>query len=228
MYTPPGYENGGDYPALYLLHGHGENETSWIYNGRAAHIMDNLISEGKAVPFIIIMNDGMVRGKSEEIMSPGIAFANTLIDNCIPFVEKKYRIKTDKWNRAIAGFSMGSMQSSVIGLNNPDKFAYIGLLSGFMRRLGPDRDYDLSMETNPHLTLMNDKERFISEIKLYYRGIGSEDSHYNAFLNDDALCKAKGFDLYPNIVRRVVDGYPHDWAVLRILLHDFAQRVFTA
>ena len=134
VYTPPGYEKGGEYPVLYLQHGGGENETSWVFNGRASHIMDNLIADWKAVPFVVVMSDGGVRGKDEDRMSYGIAFERTLIDNCIPFIEGKYRVKRDKWNRAIAGFSMGSMQSSIIGLSNPDKFAYIGLLSGFMRR----------------------------------------------------------------------------------------------
>ena len=226
VYTPPGYENGGTYPVLYLQHGAGENETSWLYNGRAAHIMDNLIADKKISPFIIVMNDGMVRGKGEGPMSSGQAFSSTLIDNCIPFIERKYKVKSDKWNRAIAGFSMGSMQSSIIGLSNPDKFAYIGLLSGFMRRLGPDVDGDATLQTNPHLALMDDKERFLSEIKLYYRGIGSGDVYIKAFLTDDAFCAERGYDKYPNIIRRVVDNYPHDWAVLRILLHDFAQRIF--
>jgi enterochelin esterase-like enzyme len=226
VYTPPGYEGGGQYPVLFLQHGGGENETSWIYNGRAAHIMDNLAAEGKIVPFIIVMTDGMVRGKGEEGFSAGKAFERTLLDNCLPFIEKKYRVKADKWNRAIAGFSMGSMQASIIGLTNCDKFAYIGLLSGFMRRLGRNVDSDTSLETNPHLKLLEDKERFLSEIKLYYRGIGSDDLHIKAFYTDDDLCAARGYAQYPNITRRVVEHYPHDWAVLRILLHDFAQRIF--
>ena len=66
VYTPPMYHEGGEYPVLYLQHGAGENETSWIYNGRASHIMDNLIADGKAVPFIIVMNDGMVRAKMKQ------------------------------------------------------------------------------------------------------------------------------------------------------------------
>jgi enterochelin esterase family protein len=227
VYTPAGYESGEKhYPVLYLQHGAGENETSWIYNGRAAHIMDNLIADGKANPFIIVMCDGMVRAKGEEGFSYGKAFERTLIDNCIPFIEKKYKVKSDKWNRAIAGFSMGSMQANMIGLTNYDKFAYIGLMSGFMRRIGPNLDKDISLETNSHLKLLEDKERFISEIKLFYRGIGSQDFFFKAFLTDDEMCAGRGYDKYPNVKRNVVDGYPHDWAVLRILLHDFAQLIF--
>ena len=226
VYTPPGYEKGGEYPVLYLQHGGGENETSWVFNGKAAHIMDNLIAEKKITPFVVVMNNGMVRGKNEAPMSAGQAFTATLIESCIPFIEGKYKVKKDKWSRAMAGFSMGSMQSSIIGLTNPDKFAYIGLLSGFMRRLGPNYDTDISLETNPHLAIMDDSERFQKEIKLYYRGIGSGDVHFKAFLKDDEMCDEKGWSKYPNLIRHVIDDYPHDWAVLRILLHDFAQRIF--
>lgn len=74
--------------------------------------------------------------KNETMMTHGSAFANTLLDNCIPMIEKKYRVKRDKWHRAIAGFSMGSMQASVIGLTNMEQFAYIGLFSGFMLPFG--------------------------------------------------------------------------------------------
>lgn len=226
VYTPPGYEAGGDYPVLYLQHGGGENETSWVFNGRASHILDNLIANKEAIPFIIVMCDGGVRGKGETMMSYGTAFERTLIDNCIPFIEGKYRVIKNKWNRAIAGFSMGSMQSSIIGLSNPDTFAYVGLLSGFMRRLGPEVDMDTSNKTNPHLNIMDDKEGFLSQYKLYYRGIGSDDIHIKAFYADDKICSERGYDKYTNVVRNEVDGYPHDWAVLRILLHDFSQRIF--
>lgn len=226
VYTPPGYSKGGDCPVLYLQHGGGENETSWVYNGRVAHIMDNLISDGKISPFIIVMNDGMVRAKGEDAFSDGRGFARMLLDSCIPMIENKYKVKKDKYSRAIAGFSMGSMQSSIIGLSNPDKFAYIGLLSGFMRRLGPNLENDMSLETNPHLKLLENKERFMSEIKLFYRAIGSNDLHLNAFLGDDDFCAKNGYDQYPNITRRVIDDYPHDWSAMRILFHEFVQLIF--
>ncbi len=226
VYTPPGYHQGGTYPVLYLQHGAGENETSWVYNGRVGHIMDNLLAEGKIKPFLIVMNNGMARRKDEVGFTSGEAFMRSIPESCIPFIESRYRVKTGPENRAIAGFSMGSMQSSIVGLEHPELFAYIGLLSGFMRRLGPDADADQSLERNPHLRAMLDREKFLSQVKLYYRGIGSEDPHYDAYAQDDEVCAKLGFDQYPNVVRRVVEGYPHDWAVLRILFHDFAQRIF--
>lgn len=224
VYTPPMYQKSGeDYPVLYLQHGAFENETSWVYNGRAAHIMDNLIAEGKAVPCVIVMNDGMVRPAGAQPGMGGDAFAGMLLNDCIPFIEDRYRVKTDKWSRAIAGFSMGSMQACKIALTNPDKFGYAGLFSGFMRNLGGS---DISLEANPHLNIMADKERFLSEYKVFYRAIGSRDVHKAAFDGDDILCAELGFDQYPNITRRVFENYYHDWAVLRIMLYEFAQLIF--
>lgn len=225
VYLPPMYHRGGTYPVLYLQHGAGENETSWIYNGRVGHIMDNLIAEGKIKPFIIVMNDGMQRGKNETPQTYGMAFARSIVESCIPFIEGKYRVIADKWHRAIAGFSMGSMQANVIGLSYPDVFSHIGLFSGFMRRLGRGDDAD-SLENNPHLAILEDRERFISEYKLYYRSMGNCDPYFQIFLRDDAYCKERGYDQYPNYVCNIVENYPHDWAVLRILFHDFAQKIF--
>lgn len=226
IYLPPNYYEGGEYPVLYLQHGAGENETSWIYNGKVNHIMDNLIAEGKTVPFIVVMNDGMQRGKNEDMRNAGEALARSIIESCIPMIERKYRAIPDKWHRGIAGFSMGSMQSCVIGLQNTDIFAYIGLLSGFMRRVGPGMDLEKSFDINTHLRVMEDSKQFQNDVKLFYRGIGSKDAHIAAFLIDDEVCEEHGFDAYPNVVRNVVEGYPHDWAVLRILFHDFAQLLF--
>lgn len=230
VYTPPGYQNGGAYPVFYLQHGSGENETSWVYNGKAGHIMDNLIAEGKAVPCIIVMNDGMVRGKQENAQTIGTTFARSLLECCMPFIEEKYRTKQDKWSRAIAGFSMGSMQACVIGLENLDKFAYIGLFSGFMRKLG---SYTINAAApaqpeieNTHLQQMDDREAFTRQVRLFYRAMGTDDYYYDCFGQDDALCRESGYDQYPNYVRRTIEHYPHDWAVMRILLHDFAQRIF--
>ncbi len=96
------------------------------------------------------------------------------------------------------GFSMGSMQASVIGLSNMDKFAYIGVFSGFMRRLGRGDNMD-ALENNTHIQLMRDKERFLREIKLYYRAMGSNDYYFQSFENDNAMCAELGFDRYQTL-----------------------------
>jgi enterochelin esterase family protein len=228
VYLPPAYLSGTEsYPVLYLQHGAGENETSWVFNGKAAHIMDNLISEGKALPFIIVMNDGMVKGPADRGMGGFSGFEANLLGDCIPFIEKKYRVKAGKADRALAGLSMGSMQTSVIGLTHPELFDWLGLFSGFMvvPTKGPMGDGG-DAYIQPHLSILADKERFLSEFKLYYRAIGTKDVHYNAFLEDDEFCIKNGYDKYPNIVRKVYEGFPHDWSVWRYMFHEFAQLVF--
>ncbi|MDD6274827.1 MAG: alpha/beta hydrolase-fold protein [Clostridiaceae bacterium] len=225
VYTPPMYHEGGVYPVLYLQHGSGENETSWVYCGRASHIMDNLIADGKAVPCVIVMNDGMVRTGNEGPHNYGSAFFSTVIDNCIPFIESHYRVYRDKWHRAVAGFSMGSMQASVMGLTNLDKFAYIGVLSGFMRRVG--KGFSMSpMEENEHLRFMLDRENFLKECRLYYRSIGTNDYYLKWFEQDNEMLAETGMDQYPNVESHTIPGYPHDWSTLRIELRDFLVRIF--
>lgn len=229
IYLPPSYHEGGKYPVLYLQHGYGENETSWIYNGKVNHIMDNLIASGEAEPFIVVMNNGMFHGKYNVFPDFQEPFEKSLLESCIPMIEKKYRVKKDKWNRGIAGFSMGSMQSCVYGLRHLDVFSHIGLLSGFMRRVGrPDTDLSKDFELNDHLKIMMDRERFEKEILLFFRGVGSLDAKFDAFEVDDEICDEQGFSGYKNMVRFVADGYPHDWAVMRVLFHEFARRVFSS
>ncbi len=225
VYTPPMYHEGGEYPVLYLQHGMGENETSWVYGGKVMHILDNMIHDGLCVPFIVVMNDGMVRAKNEDHFTAGEGFVRTLLDDCIPYIEERYRVKKDKFSRGIAGFSMGSMQSCVIGLTNPDKFAYVGLFSGFMRRFGKNRTMS-TFEDNPHLAIMGDREKFLKEYKLFFRSIGSLDFAYPTFKEDARMIEEHGWGDYPNIVSKVYENYPHDWAILRRDLYDFAQLLF--
>lgn len=227
IYLPPSYQEGGEYPVLYLQHGYGENETSWIYSGKVNHIMDNLIADGEAKPFIVVMCNGMFHGKYNAFAEYQEPFEKSLLEECIPMIEKKYRVKADKWNRGIAGFSMGSMQSCVYGLRHPEIFSHIGLLSGFMRRVGrPDTDLSKDLELNDHLKVMMDKEFFEKEYSLFFRGVGSLDMKFDAFEVDDEICEEQGFSQYKNLVRYVADGYHHDWAVMRVLFHEFAKRLF--
>ncbi|MCR9293274.1 MAG: alpha/beta hydrolase-fold protein [bacterium] len=134
VYTPPGYDSDREkrYPVLYLQHGWGENEYGWSVQGHAGWIMDNLIAEGKAKPFIIVMTYGM----TNEIGFGGLrnfdisAFETVLVDELIPYIEANFRTLTDQPNRAMAGLSMGGMETKLITLRNLDKFSHIGLFSG--------------------------------------------------------------------------------------------------
>jgi enterochelin esterase-like enzyme len=165
IYTPPGYEKDPKkkYPVLYLQHGAGENETGWGNQGYANLIMDNLIADGKAVPFIIVMENSSVNFRRPPAPAPGAAppagtppagappaapggaprpaggpgggmnfaaeFEKVLFNDLVPFIESNYRVAPDPAHRAMAGLSMGGMQTRSITIANPEKFSYIGMFS---------------------------------------------------------------------------------------------------
>jgi enterochelin esterase-like enzyme len=139
IYTPPGYQPDqvAKLPVLYLLHGNGEIESSWVQYGRANLIADNLLSDGRMKPMIIVMPKGHAY-KPGQTPAPGVpvgtafkasVFKEDLFETIIPLVEKRFRVKTDQANRAIMGLSMGGAQSFSIGLGNLDRFSHVGLFS---------------------------------------------------------------------------------------------------
>ena len=134
VYTPPGYDQNPEqrYPVLYLQHGWGENEYGWGVQGRAREIMDNLIAENKTRPFIIVMIYGMTNetrmgGLRDFDIGP---FETVLVKELIPFVDANFRTLSDQPNRAMAGLSMGGMETRTITLKNTDTFSHIGVFSG--------------------------------------------------------------------------------------------------
>ena len=134
VYTPPGYDAESEkrYPVLYLQHGFGENEYGWSVQGHAGLIMDNLIAEGKAKPFLIVMTYGM----TNDIRMGGIRdfdikpFQTVLCDELIPHIDANFRTLADQPHRAMAGLSMGGMETKTITLKKLDTFSHIGLFSG--------------------------------------------------------------------------------------------------
>jgi len=144
VYTPPGYEAGTiKYPVFYLLHGAGDVDDSWSSVGRAGFILDNLIASGKAKPMIVVMPAGHVNGAGKALGAPAPAtpapvitpvgqpdpFAQDFVNDLMPYVEKHYRVLTDRQSRAIAGLSMGGAQTLNIAIPRLEKFAYIGVFS---------------------------------------------------------------------------------------------------
>lgn len=134
VYTPPGYDKATEkYPVLYLLHGGGEDQRGWATQGRTDLILDNLIAEQKAKPMVIVMLDGNFYGNGGGIAGFGEpqlkAFENELMNGAIPFVENNFRVETDAKNRALAGLSMGGLQTLYAGIKNTNKFSYLGVFS---------------------------------------------------------------------------------------------------
>jgi enterochelin esterase-like enzyme len=142
VYTPPGYDakHKGGYPVLYLLHGWSDTETGWTANGHADLILDRMLSESKAVPMIIVMplrygNLNFVTHGFQVWQEPAKVSENTdlyskmLLTEIIPAVDHEYNVAPGRENRAIAGLSMGGLESLTIGLNHPEEFAYVGGMS---------------------------------------------------------------------------------------------------
>jgi enterochelin esterase-like enzyme len=134
VYTPPDYEKNRNqrYPVLYLQHGWGEDETAWANQGHANLIMDNLIAEGKTRPFLIVMTYGM----TNDVRFGGLAsfdvskFQTVLVDELVPYIDANFRTRANQKSRAMAGLSMGGMETRWITLKKLDTFSHIGLFSG--------------------------------------------------------------------------------------------------
>ena len=164
VYTPPQYDDDltARYPVLYLQHGYTENETGWSRQGHCGWIMDNLLSEGKTLPFIIVMENGetshpfsMDQRKDGSMNEMAFTrFPNILINDVIPYIDSHFRTIADGEHRALAGLSMGGMQTRMISLAHSDIFRSIGLFSG-----GVISEKDL--QDNPDF-LKNNKLTFIS------------------------------------------------------------------
>jgi enterochelin esterase-like enzyme len=122
IYLPPAYDtrSAEKYPVLFLQHGMNETQYSWHMQGKVNFILDNLIAEGKALPMIIVMENGMT----------AVNYTSLVIDDLIPFLQENYKVKTGKPNTAVAGLSMGSYQATDLGLANSDKFGYVGAFCG--------------------------------------------------------------------------------------------------
>jgi enterochelin esterase family protein len=131
VYTPPGYNRGTDFPVLYLIHGGGDSDASWSTVGRAGFILDNLIAAGKARPMVVVMPAGGVGRQSAPMTSDAAKdpFTRELLDAIIPHVEANYRVSLRPEDRALAGLSMGGIQTLNIGLTNLEKFRWLGVFS---------------------------------------------------------------------------------------------------
>ena len=226
------------FPVLYLQHGMGENETGWSAQGKTGIIMDNLIAAGKAVPFLIFMDNGL------DVRRPGYpapgqggfggprpqgqrpqggpgqggprrgfgfnAFQDVLIKDIIPMVEKNYRVIADADHRAMAGLSMGGMQTHGITLANPTTFGYVGMFSGGTFNTEELKDAADFKKTN--------KVLFMSAGGKETRMAEGENSVGAAANN----LKALGINAHSY----VSPGTAHEWQTWRRSLYQFAQLLF--
>ncbi|MDR0904008.1 MAG: hypothetical protein LBM59_05190 [Ruminococcus sp.] len=225
VYTPPGYNNGeySELPVLYLQHGFGENETGWVHQGKVNFIMDNLLAKGKVKPCIIVMNNGMVQTQNGNGTRKwdAMTLPSVLVNECIPFIDSHYRTATDKWHRAMAGLSMGSMQTSVTTLTYPEFFGYVGIFSGFLGKLAEICD------DNSHFSSFDNKEKLFSDYKLFFRCMGDKDDFMEQYNEESEMLREKGLsaDTWGAYKEVIYSGY-HDWNVWRQSIRDFLELIF--
>ena len=229
VYTPAGYETSGKrYPVFYLLHGMGGDENAWSELGRAAQILDNLIAQGKAEPMIVVMTNGnadleAAPGESSlGYMPPTTRLGKTMegsfethFPEVVKFIDKNYRTKANKKNRAIAGLSMGGFHSLHISKQYPDMFDYVGLFSAAIM---PGKN-----ATSPVYKDMEGKLKlqFAKKPALYWIAIGKTDFLYKANREYRKLLDEKG---YPYEYFENEDG--HIWRNWRIYLTEFTPKLF--
>ena len=228
VYTPYCYEKETEktFPVLYLQHGHGENEAGWTASGKVNFILDNLIAEGKAVPMAVVMSNGMVQTVNEDgkrIVDFRL-FEKQLLTDIIPYVEKKFRIGGKKELRAMAGLSMGSLQTSITGFKHPEIFSSLGVFSGFVTDIIQGSALDQvkrGKSKNEHMKILDNAEQFSESFEIFFRAMGDEDPFWENFVRDDQILKEKG-------IRQIRKVYPgtHDWNVWRMCIRDFAQMIF--
>jgi enterochelin esterase family protein len=237
VYTPPGYDNSPStrYPVLILQHGAGEDETGWTRQGKANFILDNLIAGGKSKPMIVVMDRGYATraGQAPPNFGPGAsqrdyqeafrAFQDVVLNDLIPDLDKTYRTIPDREHRAMAGLSMGGMQTLFITLHHPEDFAYIGSFSGPIIR-GINTGSPTGFDTRTAFDgAFADPRSFNKRVKLLWLGVGTEEGQFRAGIKAaaDAL-RAAGV----NLIYFESQGTAHEWQTWRRDLNDFAPRLF--
>ena len=224
IYLPPGYDANQRtrYPVLYLQHGAGEDETEWTHAGRAQFIMDNLIAEKKALPMIVVMNNGFATrpGTTPAAGPAGMAsrfaaFEEMLTKESIPEVDTNFRTLPDREHRAMAGLSMGGMQTFQIGTTHTDLFTYLGVFSG--TPLAPAQAQVDAVSAQG--------KAFTDKIHLLWFGVGTtEASFYTRTHEVRAQLEEAGIPsgYYES------PGTAHEFQTWRRCLHEFAPLLFKA
>ncbi len=221
VYTPAEYELKQNikkrYPVLYLQHGMGEGETSWAIQGKMQHIMDNAIAAGEAVPMLVVMESGDIKGpfgggNNRQGMSDyGASFYPVLLNDLIPYIDANFRTKTDRDNRAMAGLSWGGHQTFDVVLNNLDKFAWLGTFSGAI--------FGLDVKTAYNGVFANADE-FNKKIHYMYMNWGEED-----FIKSADIVKQLR-ELGIKVDSSESAGTAHEFLTWRRGLHEFIPHLF--
>jgi len=232
VYTPPGYDSSkASYPAFYLLHGGGDEDSGWSTIGRAGFIIDNLLAEKKAKPMLVVMPNGSLpRPANLPPPTPGAPpapevaaamatlqerFTNELLKEVVPYVEKNFRVLPGRENRAIAGLSMGGGQTLRVVTTNPDQFAYAAVWSA-----GVNPQLAAEFEKR-NAAFLDNPDKVNKLVKLFSISVGDKDFAYAGSKNLSELLDKRGIK---NQLQ--VSGGGHTWINWRRYLNDYAPLLF--
>jgi enterochelin esterase family protein len=216
VYTPPGYEEKrfGKYPVFFLFHGAGDNDATWTEFGRAQYILDNLIAKSKAQPMVVVMTDGHAMTQSGQgtnyFLKNVQAFEDDLLNDVLPLVEKRYRVRRDRDHRAIAGLSMGGGQSLQVGLHHQEIFSWVAGFSSFV----PDPDKTI-------VGAIEDSDQVNKRLKLLWIACGKDDF----LLNNNKALDELLTQSHIKHVFKITDG-KHNWPVWRSYLAELLPQLF--
>jgi enterochelin esterase-like enzyme len=234
VYVPSEYEQnpGKQYPVLYLLHGWGEDENGWSNQGHMGNIMDGLIAAGKAVPMIVVMESGDIKTNSDVRKASTNDVTQIYVKDLMPFIDKTFRTKADRQNRAMAGLSRGGMQTTQTVFANMDKFAWMGTFSGFfMGNMGrgpaaaatattPNTQSSANLIETAFNGVFKDAAAFDKQINLLFISTGTEERSPKEQVE---TLKSHGIK---HIVFHESQGTAHEWLTWRRALDEFAPRLF--
>ena len=231
VYTPPDYDKNvsSRFPVLYLQHGSGEDETGWSAQGKSNLILDNFIAEKKAVPMIIVMDNGYAskpsptpQGTEAPPRGPGAfsVFEEVLIKEIVPMIDDTYRTIADREHRGMAGLSMGANQTIRITMNHLDMFSYIGGFSGTTNFPSAEAiDPATFMEGK-----FKDGEALNKQIKLFWLGLGTKEP--NPFPGSVGAFRNMLDKVGVKYVFYESQGTAHEWLTWRRDLFQFAPLLF--
>jgi enterochelin esterase-like enzyme len=244
VYTPPGYDEHSTtrYPVLILQHGSGEDETGWTRQGRAQFILDNLIAAGKALPMIVVMDRGYAQRAGTASTAPGsnawlqnlhiafTSFEDVVVHDLIPVIDASYRTVPDREHRAMAGLSMGGMQTLFITLQHLNMFSYVGSFSGPIvpslntGTLSVNRIQEPFDAKTAYGSAFADPAAFNKRVKLLWLGVGTKeaDQFRNGIGGAVAALRKAGV----RVEYFESSGTAHEWQTWRRDLNELAPRLF--
>ena len=215
VYTPASYGTSDkEYPVVYIQHGGMQDEVCWFQSGKIDMMLDNLIARDEAEEMIVVANNGYVlKDLGNDRVCEG-RLDEVIIQECIPYLEGRYRMKKDRRSRAVCGLSMGGGHARRLGLGHPDIFANVGMFSS-------GECFPIKTEDMDFTDIFSNKDRFNDMMDVVYVTCGDADPRYDKTVEDLKPLQDRGF----NIEFKGYQGQ-HEWNVWRYSAKDFVKKLF--